>query len=103
MGNSTHWIVLEGVAILTDPWVSEPADCILSHRYEPRPLPTRPDVVLITHEHGDHFDLAALRLLDRGAAVVVPEGEMAEGVARPRVRARCTACAPATCCPTCAA
>jgi len=80
VGNSTHWIVLEGVAILTDPWISEPADCMLTHSYEPRPLPTRPDVVLITHEHGDHFDIAALRLLDRGAAVVVPEGKMADGV-----------------------
>ena len=29
VGNSTHFIVLEGVAILTDPWVSEPADHIL--------------------------------------------------------------------------
>jgi L-ascorbate metabolism protein UlaG (beta-lactamase superfamily) len=78
VGNSTHWIVLEGVAILTDPWVSEPADGVLAHSYVPRPLPTRPDVVLISHGHGDHFDLAALRLLDRGAEVVVPEGEMAQ-------------------------
>ncbi|HUG53438.1 MAG TPA: MBL fold metallo-hydrolase [Vicinamibacteria bacterium] len=79
VGNSTHWIVLEGVAILTDPWLSEPADGVLAHRYPPRPLPTRPDVVLISHEHGDHYDATALDRLDRGADVVVPEGEMAEG------------------------
>ena len=79
VGNSTHWIVLEGVRILTDPWVSEPADGILSHSHPPRPLPTRPDVVLISHRHGDHFDLAALNLLQRTAVVVVPEGEMADG------------------------
>jgi L-ascorbate metabolism protein UlaG (beta-lactamase superfamily) len=79
VGNSTHWIVLEGVAILTDPWVSEPADGVLAHLHPPRPLPTRPDVVLVSHEHGDHYDLAALALLDRGAEVVVPEGEMADG------------------------
>jgi L-ascorbate metabolism protein UlaG (beta-lactamase superfamily) len=79
VGNSTHWIVLEGVRILTDPWVTEPADGILSHRPPPGPLPTQPDVVLISHRHGDHFDPAALALLDRRAAVVVPEGDMAEG------------------------
>jgi L-ascorbate metabolism protein UlaG (beta-lactamase superfamily) len=80
VGNSTHWIVLEGVAILTDPWVSEPADHILAHSHVPRPLPTNPDVVLITHEHGDHFDPAALALIDRRAAVVVPEGKLADAV-----------------------
>src|SRR5262249_43705368 len=26
VGHATHWIVLEGVRILTDPWLSEPAD-----------------------------------------------------------------------------
>src|SRR6185503_16289343 len=71
VGNSTHWIVLEGVRILTDPWVTEPADRILEHTHEPRPLPTGPDVVLITHRHGDHFDLPALATVDRTAAVVV--------------------------------
>jgi L-ascorbate metabolism protein UlaG (beta-lactamase superfamily) len=80
VGNSTHWIVLEGVHILTDPWVTEPADHILAHTHPPRPLPTRPDVVLITHRHGDHFDLPALSTVDRAAAVVVAAGEMAEAL-----------------------
>lgn len=80
VGNSTHWIVLEGVGILTDPWVTEPADHTLAHSHPPGPLPARPDVVLISHRHGDHYDPGALALLDRGAAVVVPEGGMARGI-----------------------
>lgn len=77
IGNSTHWIVLEGVAILTDPWVQEPADGVVAHRLPPAPLPADPDVVLISHSHGDHFDPAALAQVDSGAAVVVPEGRLA--------------------------
>lgn len=73
VGNSTHWIVLGGVAILTDPWVTEPADHAISHRVPPIPLPTSPDLVLLTHRHGDHFDLGALALIDRKAVVVVEE------------------------------
>jgi L-ascorbate metabolism protein UlaG (beta-lactamase superfamily) len=80
VGNSTHWIVLEGTAVLTDPWVSEPADSMLAHRLAPQPLPTDPDVVLISHGHGDHFDPAALDLIDRKAAVIVPEGLLADRV-----------------------
>ena len=77
IGNSTHWIVLEGVAILTDPWVQEPADGIVAHRVPPVPFPADPDVVLISHSHGDHFDPAALAQLDPGASVVLPEGRLA--------------------------
>jgi L-ascorbate metabolism protein UlaG (beta-lactamase superfamily) len=79
VGNSTHWIVLEGVSFLTDPWIMEPAERTLSHRVPPAPLPTRPDVVLITHRHEDHFDLVALDRLDRTATVVLP-AELVERV-----------------------
>jgi L-ascorbate metabolism protein UlaG (beta-lactamase superfamily) len=72
VGNATHWIVFEGVKIVTDPWISEPAHGTLSHRVPPSPLPTRPDVVLLTHAHEDHFDLTALDRLSRTAAVVYP-------------------------------
>lgn len=71
IGNSTHWIVLEGVAILTDPWLGEPADWILRHSVPPARLPRDPDVVLISHAHEDHFDLVALARLRRGAAILV--------------------------------
>src|SRR6185295_16796291 len=80
IGNSTHWIVLEGVAILTDPWIAEPADGALVHRLPAQPLPADPDVVLITHRHGDHFDPAALDRLTRRAAVLLPAGTLPERV-----------------------
>jgi L-ascorbate metabolism protein UlaG (beta-lactamase superfamily) len=72
VGNSTHLIELGGVRVLTDPWVSEPADHVLGHRIPPAPLPTDPALVLITHQHGDHLDPAALALIDRRATVVCP-------------------------------
>lgn len=72
VGNSTHWIVFEGVSFLTDPWIMEPAERTLSHRVPPAPLPTKPDVVLVTHRHEDHFDLVALGRLERSATVVLP-------------------------------
>lgn len=65
VGNSTHLIVLDGIRVLTDPWITEPADHVIGHRVPPVPLPTDPALVLISHEHGDHLDPAALALLDR--------------------------------------
>lgn len=78
VGNSTHWIVLGGVKILTDPWLSEPADGLLGHTVPPSPLPADPDLVLITHRHEDHFDPAALARLDRRATVLTPERDLVE-------------------------
>ena len=72
IGNSTHLVVIDGLHILTDPWLRDPADGVLLHRVPPAPLPTHPDVVLITHEHEDHFDVTALALVDKRATVVVP-------------------------------
>jgi len=76
IGNSTHWIVLEGVRILTDPWLAEPADHLLRHSVPPSPLPIDPDVVLISHAHADHFDPLALGRLRRTASVLVPTRAM---------------------------
>src|SRR5262245_19566510 len=75
VGHATHWIVLEGVSFLTDPWIAEPADRTLAHSVAPAPFPTRPDVVLITHGHEDHFDPVALGRLDRSATVVTLAGK----------------------------
>ncbi|MGQ0794415.1 MAG: MBL fold metallo-hydrolase [Deltaproteobacteria bacterium] len=76
IGNSTHWVVFEGVKILTDPWLAEPAEHILKHSIPPIPLPRNPDIIVISHEHDDHFDPLALDRLDRSAAVVAPEGKI---------------------------
>jgi L-ascorbate metabolism protein UlaG (beta-lactamase superfamily) len=75
VGNSTHLFVLDGVHVLTDPWVRDPADTITHHRVPPAPLPVAVDVVLVTHAHEDHFDPAALALVQQTsprAIVVVP-------------------------------
>jgi L-ascorbate metabolism protein UlaG (beta-lactamase superfamily) len=80
IGNSTHWIVLEGVSILTDPWLAEPADRVLRHTVAPAPLPRDPDVVLVSHAHEDHFDLVALARLHRRAAILVATRAMARAV-----------------------
>ncbi|MEM7008882.1 MAG: MBL fold metallo-hydrolase [Thermodesulfobacteriota bacterium] len=80
IGNSTHWIVFDGVKILTDPWLAEPAEHMLIHSIPPIPLPIDPDIVLISHEHDDHFDPEALSRLDKAAFVVAPEGKVADAV-----------------------
>lgn len=72
IGNSTHLIVLNGVHVLTDPWLRDPADKVLQHRVPPAALPTDVDIVLITHEHEDHFDPTALALIDKKATIIVP-------------------------------
>jgi L-ascorbate metabolism protein UlaG (beta-lactamase superfamily) len=72
VGNSTHLIVLGGVHVLTDPWLKDPADKILKHRVAPAALPVDVDVLLLTHEHEDHFDAEALALIGKGCVVVVP-------------------------------
>jgi L-ascorbate metabolism protein UlaG (beta-lactamase superfamily) len=45
---------------------------VIGHRVAPAPLPRDVAVVLVTHEHQDHLDLAALAQLDRSAIVVCP-------------------------------
>lgn len=78
IGNSTHWLVFENTRILTDPWLAEPAEHLLKHSCPPVPFPRNPDIVLISHEHDDHFDPEALKLLDRKTVVIAPSGKVSE-------------------------
>jgi L-ascorbate metabolism protein UlaG (beta-lactamase superfamily) len=75
IGHSTHVIELDGVRVLTDPWFSDPAFGALVHA-------TRPacdvgelgdiDAIVVSHEHPDHADLAALdRCESKSRAVVL--------------------------------
>lgn len=86
IGHSTHLVVVDGIRILTDPWVSEPADRVLRHSVAPAALPDDIDLILVSHEHEDHFDLEALRQIARGAkpgqgkTVIVPRQEMADAL-----------------------
>jgi L-ascorbate metabolism protein UlaG (beta-lactamase superfamily) len=85
LGHSTVLLKLDGVTILTDPVFSQriglnlgpltigmkrlvlPA---LSLKEMPKEIP-RPDIVLLSHAHMDHFDLPSLRALESKATHVV--------------------------------
>lgn len=83
IGHSTLLVQLDGLTILTDPiWskVSGPFGVIGVHRYTPPGIPfealPRVDVVLISHDHYDHLDVATVERLARtfNPRFVVPRG-----------------------------
>ncbi len=65
-----------GFTLLTDPWLDGPA---FFSAWAPFPAPAvtgrelKPDAILITHEHSDHFHEPTLRHFDRGTAVYIPD------------------------------
>ena len=69
-------ISYEGFTLLTDPWLDGPA---FLGAWAPSPEPDttgadlRPDAILITHEHSDHFHEPTLRHFDRRTPVFVPD------------------------------
>jgi L-ascorbate metabolism protein UlaG (beta-lactamase superfamily) len=81
LGHSTTWINVDGFTILTDPVFSEriglnvgPVTLGIKRLVKPalfmRELP-RPDLILLSHAHMDHFDIPSLRRLeDSGSSVV---------------------------------
>jgi len=83
LGHACFLIRLGGRTILTDPFLGDyaaPIEGFGPRRFTPpalrvRDLP-RLDVVLISHNHYDHFDVATLsdRRFPRGARVVAPLG-----------------------------
>lgn len=80
LGHSTVLLNLLGVTVLTDPVFSKRvgpgvAPFILGPKrhYQPALRPgdfTAPDVILLSHAHFDHFDLASLRKFSRDTPVV---------------------------------
>jgi L-ascorbate metabolism protein UlaG (beta-lactamase superfamily) len=69
VSHSTHVLCASGLRILTDPWFSDPAFGALAHARAPACAPedlVELDAVLVTHDHPDHADFAALdRLPDK--------------------------------------
>jgi CMP-N-acetylneuraminate monooxygenase len=69
-------ISYEGFTLLTDPWLDGPA---FLGAWAASPAPDtdgsdlRPDAILITHEHSDHFHEGTLRHFDRRTPVFVPD------------------------------
>ncbi len=75
LGHATVLIEVDGVRLLTDPLLRGRV-VHLRRRVPPVPkeLFADVDVVLISHLHHDHLDLASLRLLGETTRVVVPAG-----------------------------
>jgi L-ascorbate metabolism protein UlaG (beta-lactamase superfamily) len=77
VGHATTVLELDGVRILTDP-VLRPGVAQL-RRLVPLSGPAveavgRPDAILVSHLHADHFDPRSIRMFGSGVAVVVPAG-----------------------------
>ncbi len=69
-------ISYEGYTLLTDPWLDGPA-FLGSWVQSPAPdtdgTDLRPDAILITHEHSDHFHEPTLRHFNKRTPVFVPD------------------------------
>jgi L-ascorbate metabolism protein UlaG (beta-lactamase superfamily) len=75
IGHATVCLELSGTRLLTDPVLRGRVGPLL--RAGPVPAPStyaEPDVVLISHLHHDHLDLASLRAIDKRVPVVAPAG-----------------------------
>jgi len=88
LGHSTLLLKLNGATILTDPVFSEragvsvgPVTLGVKRLVEPAlmpPLVERPDLILLSHAHMDHFDVPSLRSLEHPKTSVVTAWETAD-------------------------
>ncbi|RIK38716.1 MAG: hypothetical protein DCC58_16300 [Chloroflexi bacterium] len=75
IGHSTVLVELDGLRVLTDPVLLERVGPLLrSAPPADLSLLRQVDVVLLSHLHGDHFNLASLRMVDQRALLVAPLG-----------------------------
>ena len=75
IGHATVLLELDGVRILTDPFLRDRLGPLERHGPLPDPTAIGPvDVVLISHGHPDHFDRRSLAGLEGRPTVVVPSG-----------------------------
>ena len=82
IGHSTVYLELDGTRVLIDPvWadIVSPLKLVGIKRSHPVPIPLEDlpgaDVVVISHDHPDHLDMAVVRrLAPRGAVFAVPLG-----------------------------
>jgi CMP-N-acetylneuraminate monooxygenase len=69
-------ISYEGFTVLTDPWLDGPAFLGSWLQYPPPDASgadLRPDAIVITHEHSDHFHEPTMMLFDRRTPIYVPD------------------------------
>src|SRR5947207_8166170 len=77
VGHATTLLELGGVRILTDPVLRGRVGHLrrlVALERSTAAAAGRPDCVLVSHLHLDHFDPASLRTLDRRVSVLVPRG-----------------------------
>ncbi|MGH9944782.1 MAG: Rieske 2Fe-2S domain-containing protein [Pyrinomonadaceae bacterium] len=75
-GHACLEIDYRGFSLLTDPWLVGPAFFGSWTQYPPplvEPSALRPQAILVTHEHSDHFSETTLRHFDRATPVYVPD------------------------------
>ena len=75
LGHATFYIQIDGVKILTDPvfWDVPFFKRLIKMPIEPKFL--KPDIILISHGHYDHFDIKSLKALDiykKQTKIIVP-------------------------------
>jgi L-ascorbate metabolism protein UlaG (beta-lactamase superfamily) len=73
-GHATVRIELDGVRILTDPFLRPKLGPLARHGPLPDPAEAAAEVVLISHGHRDHFDRESLAALPGAPLVIVPRG-----------------------------
>ncbi|WFD31506.1 N-acetylphosphatidylethanolamine-hydrolyzing phospholipase D [Malassezia sp. CBS 17886] len=83
IGQSTCLVQLHGVNVLTDPVFGEQPIASVVSPWRIRPMPCtlqellahgRVDVILVSHNHFDHLDVAIIPHIPRGTRWVVPRG-----------------------------
>jgi L-ascorbate metabolism protein UlaG (beta-lactamase superfamily) len=97
LGHSTVLLKIEGVTVLTDPVFSDrvglnigPVTLGLKRIVAPallRAETPRPDVILLSHAHMDHFDLPSLRALESNGTTVVTASKTSDLLRAPRYAA----------------
>jgi L-ascorbate metabolism protein UlaG (beta-lactamase superfamily) len=75
VGHGTVLIDVDGIRLLTDPFLRNRLGPLVRHGSVPAPETTKAlDAVLISHLHRDHADLGSLRRLGRDTPLLVPPG-----------------------------
>jgi L-ascorbate metabolism protein UlaG (beta-lactamase superfamily) len=75
VGHATVLLELDGVRVLTDPFLRRQPLHLRRHAPPVDPSVVRDlDVVLISHQHLDHLHMPSLRLVARDVPLVVPRG-----------------------------
>ena len=74
LGHATTLVEIDGVRVLTDPFLRRGLGPLARHGPVPDPADLDVDLVVISHGHADHFDPRSLAALPGHPTIVVPSG-----------------------------